>query len=700
MGDAAKAARGAFSEIKTGSREMGAELGGHMGHARHGVMLLGEEFGVHLPRGITTFIASLGPVGAAMSAAFPFLAIAVGATLLLEHLAKVKEAGEKLTADQVSFAVACQNAFNQLDEKLLQAGIRADELSGNHFGALIKQLKLIDRQSMEHLSKTFDELSVKAVTLFGELKSHWYTFGVGSDYAKRQLTEFKGTYDTLLSQGKDKEASDLLAGTRKSMSHILAMMQQANTGQAQPGEPSTHGREQAEAVNELRKAGVGQSEKEIAAQRILVEQLNTQVGIESRIAELKKAQESNAAHATQNKISGEADKADKANAEEERKELEFQEKQRSEAQRRAVAALQEGEREKIDATEHGSAARLAAIAAAIREEENWGLQETGFYRSLLVSRVQTARQMTDEQNKLAAEAGKQQAEHTRNMGELALAAEREHAQLLMSAHRQTAAQIIAQKLQEEAQDYRIKMAAFAQEIAALDKHGKDYDNKLAQLKNKEAELTRKHENDITAIKDKAALDRNRRILAGEAHMQDEIARGLSSVLMRHQSFGAMMDSIGAKVAEGMMTNAIKSVIALDFTKEKEAASAARKAFDKGMDFPFPTNFVLAPAMGAMAFASVMAFAGGTDRVPGIGSGDVVPAMLTPGEGVVPGGVMDGLSRMARSGGFDGGGTHYHAHVSPTYHLESLDSAGIERVLSKHSNTLTKHVENTLRKMNR
>jgi hypothetical protein len=75
-------------------------------------------------------------------------------------------------------------------------------------------------------------------------------------------------------------------------------------------------------------------------------------------------------------------------------------------------------------------------------------------------------------------------------------------------------------------------------------------------------------------------------------------------------------------------------------------------------------------------------------------------MLTPGEGVVPGGVMDGLSRMARSGGFDGGGTHYHAHVSPTYHLESLDSAGIERVLSKHSNTLTKHVENTLRKMNR
>jgi hypothetical protein len=93
MSDAAKAARGSFQEIKAGADEMGRATSGSMMEARHGVMLLGEEFGVHLPRALTTFIASIGPIGAAMEAAFPFLAIIVGATLLLQHLSKLKEEG-------------------------------------------------------------------------------------------------------------------------------------------------------------------------------------------------------------------------------------------------------------------------------------------------------------------------------------------------------------------------------------------------------------------------------------------------------------------------------------------------------------------------------------------------------------------------------------------------------------------------------
>src|SRR6202042_2705048 len=121
LADAAKGARGSFQDIKDGASDMGKETGASMMEARHGVMLLGEEFGVHLPRALTSFIASIGPIGAAMEAAFPFLAIAVGATLLIEHLAKMHEAGEKLTDDQMKFGTAAQNAFNQLDDKILQA---------------------------------------------------------------------------------------------------------------------------------------------------------------------------------------------------------------------------------------------------------------------------------------------------------------------------------------------------------------------------------------------------------------------------------------------------------------------------------------------------------------------------------------------------------------------------------------------------
>src|ERR1039458_5698633 len=100
MADAARSARGTFGEIGGGSEAMGRRVGGSMTEARHGVMMLGEEFGIHLPRGLTTFIATLGPVGAAMEAAFPFLAIILGVTLLLKHLETLRQAGIELTLDQ------------------------------------------------------------------------------------------------------------------------------------------------------------------------------------------------------------------------------------------------------------------------------------------------------------------------------------------------------------------------------------------------------------------------------------------------------------------------------------------------------------------------------------------------------------------------------------------------------------------------
>src|ERR1700761_9593620 len=180
MAEAARSARGAFSDIKSGAGEMGGEVSGHMSEARHGVMLLGEEFGIHLPRALTTFIASIGPVGAAMEAAFPFLAVLVGATLLIEALVKMHEAGEKLTEDQINFGTAVQNAFNALDQRLLQSEIKADELRGDHLGALAKQLQLINAQSMDQLVQSFDAVAKAADVVFADLQSHWYTFGIGA----------------------------------------------------------------------------------------------------------------------------------------------------------------------------------------------------------------------------------------------------------------------------------------------------------------------------------------------------------------------------------------------------------------------------------------------------------------------------------------------------------------------------------------
>jgi hypothetical protein len=93
-------------------------------------------------------------------------------------------------------------------------------------------------------------------------------------------------------------------------------------------------------------------------------------------------------------------------------------------------------------------------------------------------------------------------------------------------------------------EYQLKMTTLARDVAALDKSGKDYTNKLQQLQDKEKQLVQQHENDVTSIREKAEIERNQTILSGEQHFNDQLAQGLTQVLMRHQSFGAMITSIG------------------------------------------------------------------------------------------------------------------------------------------------------------
>jgi hypothetical protein len=151
----------------------------------------------------------------------------------------------------------------------------------------------------------------------------------------------------------------------------------------------------------------------------------------------------------------------------------------------------------------------------------------------------------------------------------------------------------------------------------------------------------------------------------------------------------------------MLQNVIKSMLMDDMDKEKDAARAARKGFNIGIGIGGPAGMILGPTFAAAAFAGVMAFNSGTDSVPGMGHQDTVMAALTPGEGVVPGGVMDGLSKMARDGSLSGrGGPTNHVHFHPTYHINTIDGDGMQDALDKNHAQVTTHIENTLRRMNK
>jgi hypothetical protein len=704
LSDAAKSARGAFTQIKSGAGDMSRDVGTNMMEARHGVMLLGEEFGVHLPRALTSFIASIGPIGAAMEAAFPFLAIAVGATLLIEHLVKMHEAGEKLTEDQIRFGTSVQNAFNSLDQELLRAEIRADELRGNHLGALKKELKLIDMQSLEHLAHQFELIAKDADIVFKGLERSWYQFGAGSVGAKHALEQFQTQYESLLAQGKDTEASGLLAGSLKQAQTILELQKQYYASQSVDGGGGDYAKFEA-AAEGLKKMGISISgarkgiEGEIASQQKLVEALNDQVHMEERIAAIGKQNKANDKTATHNTMNNEAEAAAQARAEAVEQERQQRVKAMEETYRQELAEVQEGERQKIDEEREGTTARLAAIDAALQEERDHLAEGTGFYRGLLTQRTNLIRQMSEEEKKLRAEAGREEAENEQKLGELSLAAVRQHMELANSARRVSAQQLVMQETGFANEEYDIKVRALAREKAALDKDGKDYANKLKQIQDKEKQLTKQHANEIAAIKEKAEIESNKRILSAEAQATDQIANGLTKSIMGHQSWAKTVNQMGEAVVEGMIKNSLLIMMQHDKDKLGDAKSAAATAYNNGVKAGGPFGNVLGPIFAAAAFAGVMAFQDG-GIVPGTGSGDIVPAMLTPGEGVVPKGVMEGLSNLAKSGGLESGGTHFHvrAHFSPTIH--AVDAAGVDRMLEKHGDRFQRHFEGTLRKMNR
>lgn len=254
-------------------------------------------------------------------AALPVAATAGGLLLLggiIFELAKKihewHEEQQKLADDFTKFGTSINDVFNGLDRQILEAEKRTDDLRGNHLAALRDELKLIDMQTMSDLVRSLDSVAKAADIVFGDLQSHWYTIGIGAAGAKHALDEFQTQYASLLSQGKDKDASDLLSGTLAHAQKVLELQKdaKANSGGllSAPG-PNADIMEGLYAQSQLQKDGVGYTEKEIKAQEALVQALQAQVSVEQRIHELGKMDKGNATTETNKTIASEVAEAQK-----------------------------------------------------------------------------------------------------------------------------------------------------------------------------------------------------------------------------------------------------------------------------------------------------------------------------------------------------------------------------------------------------
>ena len=122
-----------------------------MNRARGGMMLVENVAGVRLPRALNTLLAGIPAVGEAFQIMLPIAGVLVAIEVvskLIEHHHALQESAEQLKGSQASLTGTIGSTFSGLQEKLLQAGLAADDLAGNHLAAVKKQLELIDHQSL------------------------------------------------------------------------------------------------------------------------------------------------------------------------------------------------------------------------------------------------------------------------------------------------------------------------------------------------------------------------------------------------------------------------------------------------------------------------------------------------------------------------------------------------------------------------
>jgi hypothetical protein len=522
---------------------------------------------------------------------------------------------------------------------------------------------LIDHQDLKALIDEFGTLDKVSSAVLTQLKAHWYEFGSGSTGAAHALDEFKTKYESLLAQGKSKEAGDLLAGTLASAEKVLALQKQAVDNQSVSGGKWGNYEKYEQSSLQLKQMGIGFTQKEVAAQETLTDALRAQVTVAEKIAAIGSGEKTNDRTAESQREAADAQKDLQQRHMTMDQRLSVEEAYYKKSQELKEKAAKEHDKDlniEREANEGATRAVLEQAERRAKVEEELGKEEADLKRKMAALKLQ------------ATEDGLKQEE---KLGHI-------HGQELVNA-----------EVQAQNESYEEQMRAYQHELYALDKYGKDYEVKLKQIQDKEKELTQEHENKITQIITTAEDQRKEKVIADENRMAEAFAQTASKSIMGGKNMAQAFEQLGGQMLKTMLTNLMQIETVQGRKRFGDARTAAADAFaDAG-------NPILGALEGAAAFASVMAFEKG-GIVPGVEKGDVVPARLTPGEAVLPKALVDGLMGAAQSGGAPGSNGDIHVHHHATYHVHALDGDSVDRVLQTHSEKFANHMKSELRRMNR
>ena len=172
-GDLGKAS-GALDRLARDAKDAGGKMDYSMRDARGALLLMGEDFGIRLPREIRTMIAEVPAIGVALEALLPIMGVVFAVDLIYKWVEAHEKAAKALQAAWDKSGATTAEILDHLQDKLLEVGIKADELSGNHIGKLKKELELIDRQTLAGIISELDKLGKEADNVFEKMQSNWF----------------------------------------------------------------------------------------------------------------------------------------------------------------------------------------------------------------------------------------------------------------------------------------------------------------------------------------------------------------------------------------------------------------------------------------------------------------------------------------------------------------------------------------------
>jgi len=223
--------------VSQAANDVSATVGQSMDKSRESIRLLSEEIGIHLPRGLQTFVAGLPGVGTALNAAFSAtaaLALIGVIVTLAEKLSEFRKASDDLKNALAAIGPSGQEALQKIQEQILDLDHQFDVLTGDRAGALATALEKIDNEKfdalgtqLKQMSKEMDDLIAKAKAAAGPIRMVFQ--GEAIQAATKQVDDINSKLQQLQEAKSPNYGAELTAQLKEAQTSLATVQ---NSSQA------------------------------------------------------------------------------------------------------------------------------------------------------------------------------------------------------------------------------------------------------------------------------------------------------------------------------------------------------------------------------------------------------------------------------------------------------------------------------------